>query len=81
MNEMQLVRRVFVEKREEFSIESKEILRDLQQNLGMRKLAKLRLFIRYDISGVTKEEFEEALPLVFSEPPVDRIYLETIDLS
>lgn len=81
MNEMKLVRRVFVEKREEFSIESKEILKDLQINLGMRNLTKLRLLNRYDISGVTKDEYEQALSLVFSEPPVDIIYRETIDLQ
>ncbi|MRR39526.1 phosphoribosylformylglycinamidine synthase, partial [bacterium] len=36
---------------------------------------------RYDVSGVTREEFDKALPLVFSEPPVDRIFLEEADLA
>ncbi|MHB1485155.1 MAG: phosphoribosylformylglycinamidine synthase [Saccharofermentanales bacterium] len=81
MDEMQIVRRIFVEKCEEFSIEAKETLKDLKNNLGIASLTDLRILNRYDISGITDNEYVKAIPLVFSEPPVDNVYLENIDLS
>lgn len=81
MSDKQMVRRVFVEKRNEFSIEARAILKDLRTNLGMKSISNLRLINRYDVSGVSDDEFERALPLVFSEPPVDNVYIENIDLA
>lgn len=80
MDEMHIVRRIFVEKCDEFSIEAKETLKDLNNNLGIVNLTNLRILNRYDISGVTEDEYIKAIPLVFSEPPVDMVYLENVDL-
>jgi len=68
MNEMKLVRRLFVEKREEFSIESKEILKDLQINLGIKNLKRIRLLNRYDISGISRMSSKRRFRLFFQNP-------------
>ncbi len=79
MDEMDLVRRVFVEKRPGFTVEADEILKDLKQNLKINKLQKLRVLNRYDVSGLTAKEYENAIINVFSEPVVDYVYLEEAD--
>ncbi|MHB1452477.1 MAG: phosphoribosylformylglycinamidine synthase [Saccharofermentanales bacterium] len=73
------VRRVYVEKRGAFAVESGELLRDLRQNLGIRGITGVRVLNRYDISGVTDEEYAKAVSLVFSEPPLDEVHFECID--
>ena len=37
-----------------------------------------RLILRYDIEGISEEEFKAAIGTVFSEPPVDNVYLEKL---
>lgn len=81
MGKSNSVRRVFVEKREEFAVESGELLRDLRQNLGIKEISRVRVFNRYDISGVTDDEYVKAVSLVFSEPPLDEVHDEMIDTS
>lgn len=46
---------------------------DLQTNLGMKGLTGIRVINRYDVMGVTDEEFAAAKALVLSEPPVDTV--------
>jgi phosphoribosylformylglycinamidine synthase len=81
MNEINQVRRIFTEKRPEFSVESHEILRDLRQHLKITSLTKVRLMNRYDISGLTDEEYRQAVPIVFYDPVIDQVYYEDVDLS
>lgn len=76
---MQNVLRVFVEKKEGFNIEAKHILADLRDVLGLASIKDLRLVNRYDVEGLTQEEFEQAVGLVFSEPNVDNVYYETFN--
>ena len=73
---MAKVIRVFTEKKPGFDVEAKHILTDLRDNLGMTQVAGLRLACRYDISGLSGEEFRRARGIVFSEPNVDRVYDE-----
>ena len=54
------VKRIFVEKREGFNVEAKQMLWDLRHNLGMKNIEDLRYVNRYDISGLTDEEFKKA---------------------
>ncbi len=49
--------RLFVEKKPGFDVEAQHIKSDLIENLGMDAIEELRLMNRYDISGLTKEEF------------------------
>ncbi len=75
------VRRILSEKKSEFAVEAKGILHDVCADLDISTLTDVRVINRYDVSGITDEEYEQAKTVVFSEPPVDNVYDETIDLS
>ncbi|WP_085832080.1 phosphoribosylformylglycinamidine synthase [Clostridium merdae] len=68
--------RVFVEKKPGFHVEAQHLKEDLQRNLGITGLQEVRIVNRYDISGLTPEEFEAARGTIFSEPNADNIYDE-----
>ncbi|MGN0558674.1 MAG: phosphoribosylformylglycinamidine synthase [Acutalibacteraceae bacterium] len=68
--------RVFTEKRDGYNVEAKQMLWDLRHNLGMKSIQKLRFANRYDISGLSREEFEKAKDIIFSEPNADVVYEE-----
>ncbi len=72
--------RVFVEKKNGFDVEAQHIKSDLIENLGMEAIEELRLINRYDISGLSREEFEAARGTIFSEPNVDNVYDEEYPL-
>ena len=75
------IRRVFVEKKRGFDVEASYLLRDLKENLGIQGLEDIRILNRYDISGITDGEYQIARKTVLSEPPVDRIYDEEINVE
>ncbi|MCQ2527612.1 MAG: phosphoribosylformylglycinamidine synthase [Saccharofermentans sp.] len=75
------VRRVLSEKKTNFAVEAQGVLHDVKADLGISTLTNVRIINRYDISGITDEEYEQAKTVVFSEPPVDDVYDETVDLS
>ncbi|MCD8206041.1 MAG: phosphoribosylformylglycinamidine synthase [Clostridia bacterium] len=72
-----MIQRVFVEKKD--SHPARETLSDIR-NLLKIGAKSVRVFIRYDVEGLTDEEFEKALTSVFSEPPVDVVYREKLEL-
>ncbi len=72
--------RVFVEKKPGFDVEAQHIKTDLIENLGMDSIEELKLINRYDVSGLTKEEFAAARGTIFSEPNVDDVYDEEYPL-
>ena len=69
-----MVIRVFVEKKKGFDIEATHMREDLIENLGITGLEDLRLLNRYDVCGLTGEQFEAACKTVLSEPNVDNLY-------
>ena len=75
------VRRIYVEKKRGFDVEAKEILADLRENLNMKGLRDVRIINRYDIDGMTDAEYEKARGLIFSEPPVDNAFDESIEIA
>jgi phosphoribosylformylglycinamidine synthase len=75
------VKRVFVEKKPGFDVEAQSLARDLKQNLGIAGLQNLRIINRYDVEGLSEAEFQQSLNTVFAEPPVDRVYLETLPVN
>lgn len=72
------VYRCYTEKRPGFDVEARAVLNDLREFLGIRNLAAVRLFNRYDVEGISREAYEKARTLVFSEPQVDDCYDETL---
>lgn len=75
------VRRIFVEKKKGFDVAAQGLYADLKENLGIKGLHGVRILIRYDIEGITQEEYEAARSTIFSEPPVDLVYDEAIPLE
>ena len=73
-----MIYRVFVEKKE--NLQAKKIREDLDAQLGIA-VEDLREVIRYDVEGITGEELEGAIVNVFSEPPVDTVYRETLPVD
>ncbi len=77
---MSTVRRVYVEKKEPFAVKARELKSEIAGYLGISSVKEVRMFIRYDVENVSDEVFEKALTTVFSEPPVDILYRETIEV-
>ena len=73
---MSKVIRIFVEKKPGFDIEAGHIMADLRENLGLTAIEDLRYLNRYDISGLSQEEFQRARGTILSEPNVDQVYDE-----
>ncbi len=78
---MSKVRRLYVEKKPEFDIASKEIFQDLTHNLGLSNLKQVRLVYRYDIENIDSATLERAKTTLFSEPPVDVVFEENFPFS
>ena len=78
---MSQVLRIFVEKRKGFDVLAKQTLWDLRHNLGMKSIEDLRYINRYDISGLSKADFDKAKDIVLSEPNQDIIYEETLPVE
>jgi phosphoribosylformylglycinamidine synthase len=81
MQDTTQVRRIFVEKKKEFAVEADGMCKALQADLCICSLDKVRILNRYDISGISDDEYVTAKTNVFSEPPVDYSFDETVDLS
>ena len=78
---MSSIRRIYVEKKDAFAVEAHGLLADLRNNLGMGALEKIRIINRYDVMGLSDEEFAMAKALVLSEPPVDTVVEEKLELA
>lgn len=74
------VKRIYVEKKESFAVKAKELEEELKGYLGIAGLEKVRIFIRYDVENISDATFEKACNSVFSEPPVDDLYMESIEM-
>ena len=74
------VKRVYVEKKEPFAVKAKELKEEIGSYLGIGGVQDVRVFIRYDVENLSKEVYEKACKTVFSEPPVDILYEETIEI-
>ena len=77
---MSAVRRIFVEKKAPFAGKAGELKSEIKGYLGIRSVEQVRIFIRYDVENISDEVFEKACRTVFSEPPVDILYREEIEI-
>ena len=73
------VRRIYVEKKAPFAVKAKELHEELKNYLGI-EVDGVREFIRYDVENISDEVFAKACKTVFSEPPVDDLYEEQIEI-
>lgn len=68
--------RIYVEKKEPFTVEAQGVLNDLKTSLHLTGLKNVRVLNRYDVEGITEEVFQLAATTIFSEPAVDVTYSE-----
>ncbi len=73
--------RLFVEKRGEMNVVAEQTKWDLRHNLGIRAIEELRFLNRYDIEGMTREEFDKAKNIILSEPNQDVIFEEVLPVE
>lgn len=69
-----VVRRIFVEKKPEFDTEAEFLFKELKDFLGIEGLGEVRIIHRYDIGGISADEYEISRNIIFSEPPIDNVY-------
>ena len=72
------VKRIFVEKRNGFDVEAVNLASDLQKNLGLTAVERVRIINRYDISGLDGEDFERAKTTILSETNADTVTDEVL---
>ena len=73
-----MVFRCYVEKKPGFDVEAQALCRDLAQQLGLAGLTGVRALKRYDVEGLSREDFQRAKAIVFAEPQVDTVYDEDL---
>ncbi len=78
---MSQVRRIYVEKKEAFAVNAKELHSEIKSYLGINEVTGVRVLIRYDVENISDEIFEAACNTVFSEPPVDILYKESFQIA
>ena len=69
------IRRLYVRKKEGFRQGEESLTRQLREVLGDR-ISDSAIYHRYDVDGLTDEDYEKAVATVFSEPPVDNTTTE-----
>ena len=72
-----MIYRIFVEKKD--NVQARKEQADIKTLLKI-DAEDFRLVLRYDVEGLSEEELTAALGTVFSEPPVDNVYLETLEI-
>ena len=72
------VRRIFVEKRQGFDIPAQQLCDDLKETFHLDGIEAVRIINRYDIEGLSDEEYEKVKFVVFAEAPVDKVYEEML---
>ena len=78
---MSQVKRIYVEKKEAFAVNAKELHSEIKSYLGINEVTGVRVLIRYDVENISEEVFEAACNTVFSEPPVDILYKESFEVA
>ena len=71
-----MVYRIYVEKKQGLTLEANALLSDIRSLLNIQSGENVRIINRYDAEKLPKENFDKAIPTVFSEPPVDEVFSE-----
>ncbi|WP_102400233.1 phosphoribosylformylglycinamidine synthase [Haloimpatiens massiliensis] len=73
--------RIYVEKKKGFDDEAKKLLKNINNDLNLKEVEDLRILNRYDICGIDRQQLKKSISTVFSEPPVDNVYEEEINIE
>ncbi len=77
---MSKVRRIYVEKKDDYAVRAKELKQQIKDYLGIKADA-VRELVRYDMEGVSDDTYSKAKVTVFSEPPIDVVYEEEFPMN
>ena len=73
------VKRIFVEKRQGFfDIPAQRLCSDLIETFRLTELRAVRIITRYDVEGLSDEDFARVRNIVFADPPVDTVYEDAL---
>ena len=75
------IRMVFVEKKAGFNVESKILLKDFKDNLGVEALDYVRVLNKYILGDIEEEQYVRTVNTILSEAPVDRVYEENFEIG
>ncbi|EOU1740683.1 phosphoribosylformylglycinamidine synthase [Clostridium perfringens] len=75
------IRMVFVEKKAGFNVESKILLKDFKDNLGIEALEDVRVLNKYILGDMEEEQYVRTVNTILSEAPVDRVYEENFEIG
>ncbi|MDR1570555.1 MAG: phosphoribosylformylglycinamidine synthase [Oscillospiraceae bacterium] len=76
MVERTCVERIYIEKKTAYAVEAAQLLSDAREQLGFESVKSIRILNRYDVEGLSPEEFRRVAPFVFYEPPLDEAYYD-----
>ncbi len=76
-----MVYRCFAEKKRGFDVQASSLLDTLRSEQGISGLESVRVLCRYDVEGISAEEYELVKNGVFSEPACDLVYDEKVDFE
>ena len=71
-----MVRRVYVEKKEDYAVKAHELAEEIKGYLGIKGIKAFRYLIRYDIENLDEKVYKRACQSIFSEAPTDMLYEE-----
>ncbi|MCL2406631.1 MAG: phosphoribosylformylglycinamidine synthase [Defluviitaleaceae bacterium] len=72
-------KRIYVEKTCDAAVA--RAVGEFRDYLGITAIAGLRILYRYDVAGLSEEEFAAALPYVFAAPGIDIVHLDAISVK
>lgn len=70
------VKRIYVEKKAEYAVKSRELQAEIEGYLGISTVSGVRVLIRYDVEHLSEGVYQSSKGTIFSEPPVDLLYEE-----
>ena len=66
-------KRIFVEKKADFRVKSRSLLKELQHNIQLKTLNDLRIVQVYDVFNLAEDLFARAEKYIFSEQVTDTV--------
>ncbi|MFP4282762.1 MAG: phosphoribosylformylglycinamidine synthase [Opitutales bacterium] len=73
-----MIHRLYVEKRPSYRQAAQALEEDLRTSLDLPQLVGLRLFVRYDVEGVSEADWPRVVDMVLAEAPVDEAHDEAL---
>ncbi|MDD4316256.1 MAG: phosphoribosylformylglycinamidine synthase, partial [Clostridia bacterium] len=72
-----MIKRIFTTKKRGYDVSARKLLTDLREVLGIEAKDVVE-YVRYDIEGLDDAYFETAINTIFSERPVDEVFIEEL---